>query len=94
MLLARVQAVHWESLVILCEAAFQLVSAQCVLVCGIIPSQGQSLAFPFFKLHEIPVSPFLQSDEVPLYVSPSYVSAIPSNFVSSAIVLRVTLPYC
>lgn len=67
MLLPHVQLVSWELLVILCQAAFQ--SAQCIVVDRIIPSQGQSSAFNFFKLHEIPVKPFVQPDEVPRYGS-------------------------
>lgn len=50
----------------LCTAAFQLEGPQPALVHGVTPSQAQDFAHLTAELHEIPVSPLLQPDEVPL----------------------------
>lgn len=46
-----------------CRAAFQLGDSQHVL--GLVPPQIQDLAL-LVELHEVPISPLLQSAEVPL----------------------------
>lgn len=42
------------------NAAFQVIRPQHLLVHGVIPPQGQHLALPSVKLHEVPASLFLQ----------------------------------
>ena len=37
-----------------------------MLVPGVVLLQGQGFGFPVVEVHEVPVSPFLQPDEVPL----------------------------
>lgn len=37
-----------------------------MLVHGVIPSHAQDLSLPFSEIHEVPVYPFLQPDEIPL----------------------------
>lgn len=49
-----------------CQAAFQSVGLQHILVDGDVPAQVQDFALAFPELHEVPVGPFLQSIEVPL----------------------------
>lgn len=54
--------------------AFQLAGFQSFLVLVVIPPQGQNFVF-----HFVPVSPFLQLDEIPLSCSPAI------QFVDSSI---------
>lgn len=49
---------HQNSLIVLCQAAFQPVSHQLLLVRGVIPLQGQDFAFFFAELHKVHVGPF------------------------------------
>jgi len=48
------------------KAAFQLGEPQHILVPGADPPQVQDFALPLAELHEVPVSSFLQTAEVPL----------------------------
>lgn len=43
------------------SSGFQLVSSQHTLVPGVAPAQVQEFMLPFVELHEVPVSPFLQT---------------------------------
>ena len=58
--------VHQDSQVPFCSTAFHLVSPQPLLGHGVITSQGQDFALPFYELHVIPASPFLQPVKVPM----------------------------
>ncbi|KAK4832340.1 hypothetical protein QYF61_021869 [Mycteria americana] len=65
--LAHVQlGVHQDLQVLFCQAAFQLVSPQRVLVPWVVPRQVQNFALPFAELNDVPVNPFLQPIEAPL----------------------------
>lgn len=48
---------HQNSLILLCQAAFQPVSHQLLLVHGVIPLQGQDFAYLFAELHGVSVGP-------------------------------------
>lgn len=64
MLLAHIQIVHQHSQSHFCKCF--LAGLYPVLVRRVIPPLGQDLAFPFVKLHEIALCPFLQPDRIPL----------------------------
>lgn len=51
---------HQDPQGLLCQAAFQSVSLQLLLVPGDAPPQLQDLALAFAELHDIPAGPFLQ----------------------------------
>jgi len=53
----------------LCVFAKLLHNQYCVLLSGVVSLQMQDFAFPFGKLHDVPVCPFLQPVEVPLHGS-------------------------
>ena len=89
--MARVQLrVQQHTQGLFCQATFQPGSPQHVLVPGVVPPQGQDVAFPFGDLHEVPASPFLQPGTVPL-TRPG-VSAAPLRCASPAIHRGRTLP--
>lgn len=69
--------------VLLCKAAFKLISPQHVLLIGVFPPQVQELAFPFAELHKVPVGPFLQPVDVPLMAAP--LSATPPILCTSSL---------
>ena len=54
-----------------CRAASCTVSPETVRLHGMIPSQAQDFALAFADLHEVPLSPFLQSVHIPLKSSPA-----------------------
>lgn len=63
MLLAQVQlGVHKDLQILFCQAAFQTVSPQAPAV----PFWVQDFQLLLAELHEAPVGPFLQPDQVPL----------------------------
>jgi len=55
-----------ESLVLFCQATFQMTGHQHVLGHGVVTPWVQDFALLLVELHEVPVSPFLQPVKVPL----------------------------
>lgn len=47
--------IHQKLQLLLCQLAFQMDSAQHVLVPGVIPPQVQDFVLPFVELYEVPV---------------------------------------
>lgn len=58
--------VHQDHQVIFCQVALNLGVPSHVLVPGIVSPQMQDFEFLCFELHEVPVSPFLQTVKVPM----------------------------
>lgn len=82
--------VHQDPQFLSCKTTFWWVRPQPALVHGIFLPKRQALAFYFIELHEVSVSPFLQSAEVSLNGSPAlHLIDCSLNFVSSANLLWV-----
>lgn len=66
-LLAHIQfSVHKDPQVLFFKDAFQFHGPQCALVPWVIRPQVQDFAVLLVELHAVPVSPFLQSMNIPL----------------------------
>lgn len=65
----HVQLVQQNTQDLFCRAASHTVSPKILWLHG-IPSLVQDLALAFADLHEVPLSPFLQSIQIPLKSSP------------------------
>ena len=84
--------VHQEPQVCFCSVAPQLGGTYHILVHGIVPPQGQDFALPFAELHEVPLGPFLQLDEILLDGSTTlWCISAPPRLASSADLLTRTL---
>lgn len=67
-LLVHVQlSVQWDSQILLCQVAFQIVApTPCIYwFPGLVLSQVQGFAIPMAEFQDVPISPFLQPVEAP-----------------------------
>lgn len=74
--------------VVSCRAAFQPVSPQYVLLCGVFPPWEQDSVRSFVELHEVPAGVSSWSRSLWLAAQPLGASATPPGLASSANLLR------